>query len=233
LFPLTATALSIPALLLAGLAASPHCALLCGSISAHSLRGGDPMMPSYQRVLWTQAGRWSGYAALGGVAGLSGQSLLHHLPGPGVGRGLQLVAALSAIAIGALLVFDRRAAITNVTCHGPATHSRGRLPRTISDAHPFLRGALWALMPCGMLYSILLLAALSASPISGAALTGAFAIGSSPLLAAAGWSATRLPRGKTAARASGLWLVTVGAAGLFALSALPFQQLSIWCGIQH
>ena len=42
-----------------------------------------------------------------------------------------------------------------------------------------LTGVLWAFMPCGLLYSAVLVASLSGSPVQGAISMAAFAIGSS------------------------------------------------------
>ena len=64
---LTLSALSLPAMLLAGLAASAHCALMCGLLHGQNDAG---------QTMWRQAGRVCAYAMLGAVAGGAGAWLL-------------------------------------------------------------------------------------------------------------------------------------------------------------
>jgi sulfite exporter TauE/SafE len=52
---------------------------------------------------------------------------------------------------------------------------------------PLALGAAWALMPCGLLYSAVLLAALSGGAIDGALTMAAFAVGSSVSLLVGPW----------------------------------------------
>ena len=51
---------------------------------------------------------------------------------------------------------------------------------------------LWALLPCGLLYSALVVAALAGSVLGGAAVMAAFAIGTSVTMTAAPWVWLRL-----------------------------------------
>jgi len=56
----------------------------------------------------------------------------------------------------------------------------------------FVAGAAWALMPCGLLYSALLVASLSGGPLDGALSMALFALGSSITLVAGPWLWLRL-----------------------------------------
>jgi len=49
-------------------------------------------------------------------------------------------------------------------------------------------GVLWALMPCGLLYSALLVAALSGGPLEGALTMALFAVGSGVWLVGGPWA---------------------------------------------
>jgi sulfite exporter TauE/SafE len=60
---------------------------------------------------------------------------------------------------------------------------------------PLAIGALWAFMPCGLLYSALLVAALSGGPLDGAQTMALFALGSSVSLLLGPWFLLRLGRG--------------------------------------
>lgn len=51
----------------------------------------------------------------------------------------------------------------------------------------FYIGMLWALMPCGLLYSALIIASFSGNPLGGALSMGAFALGSALSLLIAPW----------------------------------------------
>ena len=206
--------LGAPALLLAGLAASPHCALMCGPMAALGGRGLATGSPR-QALLLTQAGRVLGYATLGALAGASGQWLMQLLPALATGRLLQAAAAVASLALGLWLLLGKGRLAG--CC---ASRSGASLP-------PLLRGLLWAALPCGVLYAVLLLAMLTASARDGALLAGAFALGGAPLLALIGWLGARRPAAPLAARAAGLWLVVLGTATLLMLAGGAF--VPAWC----
>jgi len=208
--------LSVPALLLAGLAASPHCAAMCGALSVQALRGVD----SVQRrnaLLALHGGRIAGYAILGAVAGATGQSLLRHLPPAGLGHWLQLLSALALAFSGLMLIRQSR----NRSCCTPVAPNRSLVRNA-------LRGLMWALMPCGLLYSMLLLATFSARADTGALLLGAFALGGTPLLAGLSWGGGYLIGNSGARRAGGVLVATGLTAALLILTLPAFGALA-WC----
>ena len=90
---------------------------------------------------------------------------------------------------------------------------------------PLLLGTLWALLPCGLLYSALLVAALAGSVLGGAAVMGAFAIGTSVTMTAAPWLWMRL-RGSPHIPGSGDWGVRLAGAALAASAAW-----ALWMGL--
>ncbi len=214
--------LTAPAMVLAGTAAGVHCVAMCGALGTHHIRAGSGMRAPVA-LAWLHGGRVLGYGALGGLFGALGQSLLRHLPDPVNGAVLQAVADVALIGVGAQLILSRRSTAT--CCQVPA---RGRFSGLPQWLNLFSRGLLWALLPCGLLYSVLLLAALSGSTASGAMLAAAFALGGTPLLAAVAW---RGARGNLAMRpqAGGWWLVGLGALGLAAIVVLPHAGLPGWC----
>jgi len=65
----------------------------------------------------------------------------------------------------------------------------------------FMTGFLWALMPCGLLYSALLVAALSGGAVQGAFSMAMFGLGSGLWLLAGPWAWQRLRTRLNAARA--------------------------------
>jgi sulfite exporter TauE/SafE len=87
-------------------------------------------------------------------------------------------------------------------------------------------GVLWALMPCGLLYGALLVAALSNSPIEGAGVMALFALGSAVVLTLGPWLWLRLRGAQPLGNASGAWGVRLAGAALAASSAW-----ALWMGL--
>jgi uncharacterized protein len=176
------------ALLLAALAmgitGGPHCAFMCGAACAGVGRSGRGM------ALF-QLGRILGYAALGGAAAGSFQSLGWLAGATAAARPLWTLFHLSALLFGLVLLLQGRQPMW--------VDSLGRIAwagvrhfafesRALRGAHaPLVTGALWAFMPCGLLYSALLLAALAGSAPGGAAVMAAFAAGSALSLSLGPW----------------------------------------------
>ena len=95
----------------------------------------------------------------------------------------------------------------------------------LARSAPGLLGLVWGLMPCGLLYSALLVAALSPGLWQGAAVMLLFALGSSASLLAGPWLWRRLG---TAGPQSGAWAVRLAGAALFAMSVW-----ALWMGWVH
>jgi sulfite exporter TauE/SafE len=89
-----------------------------------------------------------------------------------------------------------------------------------------LLGALWALMPCGLLYGALLVAALSNSPIEGAAVMSLFALGSAVVLTIGPWVWLRLRGAQSMNSGSGAWGVRLAGVALAASSGW-----ALWMGL--
>jgi uncharacterized protein len=107
-------------------------------------------------------------------------------------------------------------------------------------------GVLWALLPCGLLYSALLVAAMAGSVRDGAAVMALFALGSGVSLMAGPWlwlkfahmpraqgpGVVRFTNGKPATRPNsqrtvdGRWAIRIAGMALFATSAW-----ALWMGL--
>lgn len=89
-------------------------------------------------------------------------------------------------------------------------------------------GFLWALMPCGLLYGALLVAALSNSPEEGALVMALFALGSALVLTVGPWLWLRVRNTKNlnADASSGAWGVRLAGAALAASSGW-----ALWMGL--
>jgi len=88
---------------------------------------------------------------------------------------------------------------------------------------PLAIGSLWALMPCGLLYSAVMVAALSGSVANGAMTMALFAAGSSVSLLAGPWLLLRL-----GADATGTWGMRLAGLALAVTSGW-----GLWMGLAH
>lgn len=169
----------LPAFLM-GLFGGAHCVAMCGSAqSALCAR------PTGDLSVGFNAGRTAGYAALGGLAGLVSAASLG-MEFDGVRFALRGAAAICMLAVGLHLVGLPSFASRIESLGAPiwkrvAPLARALVPlRSIPAA--LAAGALWALMPCGLLYGALALAAASGSALAGAATMLAFALGTMPVM---------------------------------------------------
>jgi sulfite exporter TauE/SafE len=91
------------------------------------------------------------------------------------------------------------------------------------SAAPLALGMIWTFLPCGLLYSALLVAALSGTPLAGAMFMGSFAAGTSVSLMAGPWLWLRLNR-----KGNGDWGVRLAGLALAASSAW-----ALWMAFAH
>jgi len=221
--PLVLTALVM------GLAGGPHCIAMCGAACAGVTQAGRGSSAS--RWLF-HGGRIAGYAVAGAAAGLAVQTLAWLASQAAALRPVWTLFHLAVLLWGlALLALARQPAWAGSAARFVWTRAR---PWVGTRAGMFGAGALWTLMPCGLLYSALLLAGLSAGPLQGALAMALFALGSSLWLAAAPWVVVRLQgagnriRQDWGTRLSGLLLVI---ASTWALSADLVHRVAAWCGL--
>jgi len=209
--------LTLAGFTVAGIAASPHCALMCGPLQALQLRA--QAMPPRRALCWLQAGRVAGYALIGAAAATGGLLLLRQLPEAALRLPLQ---ALSAVVLLVLALQQLRRPAASACCPPATARARQRL-------HPFLGGLLWALLPCAALYAMLLLAMLSGSPLYAALLMAGFGLGTTPLLGAGGLLLQRVgqARGHLRLAAAGLLIAAATATSFVALAAPA--TVAGWC----
>ena len=97
-------------------------------------------------------------------------------------------------------------------------------------AAPLVMGSLWALLPCGLLYSALLVATLTSRALDGAVVMALFAMGSSVSLMAGPWLWLRL-RGRPGADGWGVRLagLALAVSSGWALWMGITQPSGLWC----
>lgn len=179
--------LTLGAAVLLGLAASGHCLVMCGGISAAlgmaAAKNSDgrtrpPLLVGYQ------LGRISAYSLAGLLLAGTFGGLISVLDIETVRRTLRAVSAL-ALLLAALVAFGRLrdpgSGIGRKLWQRLAPLGRRLLPvNTLPRAFAF--GMVWGWMPCGFVYSVLLVATLQLDAVRGAMTMAAFGLGTAPAL---------------------------------------------------
>lgn len=162
----------------AGLVTSLHCAGMCGPLACALLPGRGDGADAQTVATAYHGSRLAGYALLGALAGGLGRLPLQWLGGDVV-RALPwlLVAFFVAVALRLDRRLPRSAWLGRVYFQVSTwlrTGSRVRAAGVLGAASP--------LLPCGPLYFLVTLAALSGSTVRGAEVLLAFGLGTLPLL---------------------------------------------------
>jgi len=185
--------------LLAGLAGSLHCIGMCGPIlvgatnivNTDSVRiNGKPLQSAAARALsqlWYHFGRIMTYALLGSLAGLLGRALIENNWFGWSQHYLGMAAAGFAILFGLFMLiipyYKRKYSTSSQgSCTRFITTSFHRLAATPSIEAKLILGALMGFLPCGLVYSMLVLVAATANPLTAALGMIAFGLGTIPAL---------------------------------------------------
>lgn len=213
-----------------GLAGGPHCAAMCGAACAGIARAAQGNVAARARVF--QLGRMVGYSAAGAVVASGAQALGWLATHTAVLRPAWTLMHLAVLAWGLmLLVQARQPAWLDGFGRGVWTRVR---PGVGARGGAFGAGVLWTFMPCGLLYSALLVASLADGPLEGAGTMALFAIGSGLGLWLAPklflWLAGQGNRWKQVGgtRLAGAMLVGVA---VWALWADTLHRIAAYCGL--
>ncbi len=202
--------IELPLVLVGGLLGSAHCLGMCG---AFALLIGAPARSwsnNLARQLVYSAGRIFTYGAFGAAVGYGALRVAD-----GLGRLINVQAGI-AIAAGVLLVVQgliatgavtlglqwlrgigRRGGLRNATLPmaGVGCLLGGMVGAFLRDrrwSHVFVAGVLTGLLPCGLVYAYVALAASTGGPFAGAATMAVFGAGTIPMMALAGTGANLL-----------------------------------------
>ena len=208
-----------------GLVGGPHCVAMCGAACAGISQAAGPHKNS---ALWVfQLGRVVGYSALGGLAAASLQGLGWLTVQSAALRPVWSLFHVAALVLGLMLMFQARQPVwLESTARKVWSHTRSFAADRGRGA-PLVLGVLWALLPCGLLYSALLVAALAGNPAGGAMVMGLFAVGTSVTMVIGPWLFLRL-NGSPGRLGSGQWGVRLAGAALAASSAW-----ALWMALAH
>lgn len=221
---------------MAGLAGSGHCLGMCGGILA-ALAVASPGTSAGQRFRLNLAyhlGRIMTYTLLGLLAGAVSQAALFTTLKPHL-YWMFAAANLMVIAIGLATAFGvQRLSLAALDGIGWEFMSRalGRASSRATTGAFLAAGLVMGLLPCGLVYGVLIAAATGGSWLQSGGMMLAFGLGTLPALLAFGQVATALGAIATTVflRVMGAVVALLGAVGfvkaLIAMGIVP--QLSVW-----
>jgi sulfite exporter TauE/SafE len=218
----------LSAALLAGLLGSAHCLGMCGGISGlfavnagvTSLRAQVPFALTYN------LGRVTSYALLGGIVAAFGSVIVK--ASPQLAGAIRLLSGVIIILVGLKVAFDLRL-LNAIEKMGASLWARmapaaQKLVPVTNLPRAFGLGLVWGWLPCGLVYSVLMIAASSTKPFHGAAIMVAFGIGTAPAMVVTGLGAARLSefmRRRATRIGLGLLIVALGVLTI----AMPLTRL--------
>lgn len=244
----------IASALMMGLAGGPHCAAMCGAAYAGIARqggaaagaggtmaaGATTAAGAMHAMLALHLGRLASYTAAGALVAASVAGLSSLGAAAPVLKPAWTLLHVGAAALGLWLLATGRAPawLAGAGRHGSrlleasaqaSTAARplrfvARIPAT---ARAGAIGACWGAMPCGLLQSALIVAALASGPLPGAAVMAVFALGSalSLWLAPVLWlRLQRQPLGRSGAAARSTLAVRLAGALLVVASAFALSH---------
>jgi uncharacterized protein len=227
-------AITLSAALIAGVAGSGHCLVMCGGL-AGALGMRSRTNPSALRDAWIyHCGRLGGYGLAGALFGLIGTTIQSTL-------NLPLLAAAARICAGVLLILAALRILFGWNLlswieRAGARYWKALQPIARRAAHgsgvgrSLTLGLLWGWLPCGLVYSMLLFAALSGEPLRGAAIMVAFGLGTTPAMLTSSTFAAEFAhwmRRRGARRLSGALLLLFGSWLAWAAVPPPHHEHAI------
>lgn len=197
-----ANAISLSAAFIAGIAGSTHCFAMCGGLAgALGMRAratATSASAAFGNAASYHLGRLSGYTTAGAICGFIGATLQAVADLARIGATLRIASGVLLILI-ALRMLSPWNPLRWLETLGakfwrrlqPFTLGTGKLT---GHAHAVALGFLWGWLPCGLIYSMLLFAALSGSALNGAAILFAFGLGTLPSMLTSSMLASQMQR---------------------------------------
>ena len=215
------------AALVTGLLGSAHCFGMCAGISGlfavnaniASLRGQLSMSIAYN------VGRVLTYAFLGLAVAVLGKAAVSSIPD--LAAPVRLASGILIILVGLQIAFNWRILAPLESAGAKiwqkiAPAAKGLVP-VETHVQALGLGLTWGCLPCGLVYSVLLLAATTAEPAAGGLVMIAFGLGTVPAMVATGLSASKLSQFMSRRRVGmGLLVIVLGIATL----AMPVMKFT-------
>jgi sulfite exporter TauE/SafE len=214
------TSLAITALIM-GLAGGPHCVAMCGAACAGI--GHAAGVQQNRALLSFQLGRWLGYSLMGGLAAFSVQALGWLTVESVALRPVWSMLHVAAMVLGLLLIWQAKQPVWLDQSAQNLWAKIRKLNLNMGKVAPVGVGVLWAFMPCGLLYSALMVAALTGNALEGALTMACFALGSGLSLGLAPWLLLKLK-----SLGDGAWGIRLAGLALAITSGW-----ALWMGLAH
>jgi sulfite exporter TauE/SafE len=212
---------AMSAALVAGLIGSAHCFGMCGGIAGamgmaaaqNGVRGGRLGL----HATLYNVGRITSYVVAGVIVGLLGSALGDMIDLPSWSLWLRGITGLVLVLLGLQIAFGWRL-LTFLERGGARLWRRlsplaGRLLGKRGAINAIGLGMLWGWLPCGLSYSMLLVAATTGSAVGGGAIMLAFGLGTLPSMIGASYAGGRiggLPGGRRTRVIAGLLIALMG-----------------------
>lgn len=169
-------------IILIGLLGSVHCMGMCGGFALAVAQASGNGRPFLIRQSLYYLGKTFTYAMLGGIAGGLGQVIGGMFAGMQQALSVGLGAFLIFIGLGLLGWLKRFSGSGIIRWWKPLTDAIGQRLRKNTKAATFGLGLLNGLLPCGLVYGALALAAASGHAAKGALLMAVFGLATIPAL---------------------------------------------------
>jgi sulfite exporter TauE/SafE len=182
-------------------------------------------------MLMFQVGRVFGYAGLGALAAASMQGLGWLTVQSAALRPVWTLFHVAAMVLGFLLLWNAQQPVWMEQAGKKLWHGARTLTMGWGGGAPLIIGALWSFLPCGLLYSALLVAGLTGQALHGAYVMALFAVGTSISMMLGPWLWLRLK-----GRGSGDWGVRLAGLALavssgWALWMAYVNNAAPWCAV--
>jgi len=178
------TTLATTALLM-GLAGGPHCIAMCGAACAGIGQAAGERRAS---AMWLfQVGRVLGYSAMGALAAASMQGLGWMTVQSAALRPVWTLLHVAVLVVGLVLMVNAQQPIWLEQAGKRLWRVARSLVVSRGLSGTLVLGVVWTFLPCGLLYSALLVAGLSGRAVDGALVMGLFAVGTSVSMMLGPW----------------------------------------------
>ena len=215
---------------LMGVVGGPHCLAMCGAACLGVSRW--PTRSALHNLLLFQLGRILGYASLGALAATSMTSLGWLSVQSAAFRPIWSMVHVAAVLFGLLLLWRGEQPVwLTQTAHQLWQRVASPAKREALQQRaygPLLLGMAWALLPCGLLYSALMVALFSGSPGQGALVMLMFALGGGLMLTVMPWVWQQLQTTQSVSARWSSWGTRVAGLTLSATAAW-----GLWMGLVH
>ena len=216
------TALIYSALMM-GLAGGPHCVAMCGAACTSFTQSTEKPFAIY----YYHFGRLCGYALLGAIATFAIQSIAWLSSYSAVLHPIWTFFHVLVFVWGLILIIYARQPVW-IDQTGRSIWQYVKKLSQINGGY-FYIGMLWALMPCGLLYSALIISSFNGNPLGGALSMAAFAMGSAISLFFAPWLWLKLKTNLVEPYGMRLAGLLLSAASAWAIWMSLTHNSNVWC----